>query len=185
MHWSSCWKRGSCIFHSKITPNPFFKNCAWNRHCKYQSGGGGGERLHSSQILTPWWRWTPSRKSNSWGEEQNKGRDWRDHVPFIRLRSGAGLPGCRHTLPSQPASHRDLITAALTSANRLWNMERNTARPCPCEAVGGAGTKLQLLASSRKVLPSRRPLLLAGYASDSPHPNLGPYTLKKFPWWAF
>lgn len=49
------------------------------------------------------------------------------------------------------ASHRDLITAALTSANRLWNMERNTARPCPCEAVRRAGMKPSV---SRNVLPS-------------------------------
>lgn len=30
-------------------------------------------------------------------EEQNKAHDWRDDVPFIRLCSGVGLPGCRHT----------------------------------------------------------------------------------------
>lgn len=66
-------------------------------------GRGWGEGGWGGVILTPWRRWAPSRKSNSWGEKQNKGRDWRGHVPFIRLRSGAGLPGCRRTLRSQPS----------------------------------------------------------------------------------
>lgn len=36
--------------------------------------------------------------------EQNKAHDWRDDVPFIRLCSGVGLPGCRHTPHTQPSA---------------------------------------------------------------------------------
>lgn len=183
MHWSSCWKRGSCIFHSKITPNPFFKKTVLQIDA-LQIQKWGEKKKDYTQVKP----WRPGgdepRLGNQTAGERSRTKGVIDETMFHSLDCARGRvsPGADTRCT---ASHRDLITAALTSANRLWNMERNSARPCPCEAVGGAGTKLQLLASSRKVLPSRRPLLLAGYVSDSPHPNLGPYTLKKFPWWAF
>lgn len=57
------------------------------------------------QVKTSSLSWDyPHLRVQTAGREQNKARDWRDDVPFIRLCSGVGLPQCRHTPHSQPSS---------------------------------------------------------------------------------
>lgn len=67
--------------------------------------GGGVEGERAAHKLKPdaLVEMNPVSEIKQLGREQNKARDWRDDVPFIRLCSGAGLPGCRHTLHSQPS----------------------------------------------------------------------------------
>lgn len=91
----------------------------------------------------PWWRWTPSRKSNSWGESRTK--PVIDETMFHSLDCARG----RVSLGADTrctASHQYLITTALTSINRLWNVEK--AHTYLCEAIGGAVMNLRLLGLS-------------------------------------
>lgn len=105
--------------------------------------GGKKRELLTSWSLMPWWRWTPSRKSNSWGESRTK--PVIDETMFHSLdcaRGRVSLGADTHCT----ASHQYLITTALTSINRLWNIEK--AHTHLCEAIGGALMNLRLLGLS-------------------------------------
>lgn len=107
-----------------------FLKCVWNRHTENPKVRGRRGEKADAQVTT--WRLggDEPRLGNQTAGERSRTKGVIDEAVFHSLDCARGrVSSGAHTLHSQPASHQDLIIAALTSANRLWNMEWNTARP--------------------------------------------------------